>query len=208
MDVPITAISNVVEPVDITTLSAEDQAAVRAVQQQADTTPGGKLGKDEFLNLLVTQMANQDPMNPMDSTESIAQLAQFSALEQMQNVGDQIAALRQASGMTDALLLQGQTVDAVDGNGTRYTGTVDSAIWGESGLTLTIGGVAVPMANLVELRLVTPVGEESTEAPSEEASEESTEASSEETSGESTEAPSEAAPGDLETLPEPVAETT
>lgn len=149
----VNGISNVVTPVDINSLSAKDQAALLAVQEQEDTTPGGALGKDEFLNLLVAQMSNQDPLDPMDSSESIAQLAQFSALEQMQNVGDQISALRQASGMTDALLLQGQTVEAVDANGTTYSGVVDKAVWGTDGLVLTINGTEVSMSNIVELRL-------------------------------------------------------
>ncbi len=45
-----------------------------------------ELGKEAFLQLLVTQMQNQDPLNPSSDTEFIAQLAQFSALEQMQNL--------------------------------------------------------------------------------------------------------------------------
>ena len=49
-------------------------------------TPGGDLGKDEFLQLLVCQMKNQDPLEPNKDTDFIAQLAQFSALEQMQNL--------------------------------------------------------------------------------------------------------------------------
>ncbi|TCK97894.1 FlgD-like protein [Natranaerovirga hydrolytica] len=47
---------------------------------------GDSLGKDAFLQLLVTQMQHQDPLNPMDDKEFIAQMAQFSALEQMQNL--------------------------------------------------------------------------------------------------------------------------
>ncbi len=149
----VSGISNVVSPVDINTLSAEEQAALLAVQNQETTTPGGALGKDEFLNLLVTQLSNQDPLDPMDSSESIAQLAQFSALEQMQNVGDQIEALRRDSGLTDGMLLQGQTVEAVDANGATYSGVVDSAVWGSNGLVLTIGGTEVAMSNIVELKI-------------------------------------------------------
>ena len=163
----VSGISNVATPVDINTLSAEEQAALLAVQGQEDTKPGGALGKDEFLNLLVTQLSNQDPLDPMDSSESIAQLAQFSALEQMQNVGDQISALRRASGMTDGMLLQGQTVEAVDANGATYSGVVDKAVWGADGLVLTINGTEVPMSNIVELRL-SQLQEATTETEAEE----------------------------------------
>ncbi len=47
---------------------------------------GGDLGKNDFLNLLVTQLRYQDPLEPTDDKEFIAQMAQFSALEQMQNM--------------------------------------------------------------------------------------------------------------------------
>lgn len=49
------------------------------------------LGKDEFLKLLIAQMQNQDPLNPMEDTEFIAQLAQFASLEQMSNIAEGIA---------------------------------------------------------------------------------------------------------------------
>ena len=44
------------------------------------------MGKDDFLHMLVAQLKYQDPLNPMDNTAFVAQLAEFSALEQMQNV--------------------------------------------------------------------------------------------------------------------------
>jgi len=53
-------------------------AASRAVSNE--------LGKDAFLRLLIAQLQNQDPLNPMDDREFIAQMAQFSALEQMTNM--------------------------------------------------------------------------------------------------------------------------
>ena len=71
--------------------------AVDGVSSNFDVTPSeyteGKakvssLGKDEFLNLLVTQLQYQDPLEPSNDTEFIAQMAQFSSLEQMQNLNN------------------------------------------------------------------------------------------------------------------------
>lgn len=51
-----------------------------------DRQPNDYLGKDAFLKLMITQLQYQDPLDPMDNKDSIAQMAQFSALEQMQNL--------------------------------------------------------------------------------------------------------------------------
>ena len=59
----------------------------------ASNAPSSKLDKDAFLKLLVSQVKNQDPMEPAGSTEYVAQLAQFSSLEQMQNLNDNIVGL-------------------------------------------------------------------------------------------------------------------
>lgn len=56
------------------------------------------LGKDDFLTLMVEQLKNQDPMNPSDSTEFTAQLAQFSSLEQLFNVNDNLESMGDTSG--------------------------------------------------------------------------------------------------------------
>lgn len=65
------------------------------------TAAGGKLGKNEFLKLLVTQLRYQDPMNPLQGEEMAAQLAQFSSLEQLVNIGD---ALKTQQTGNDALV--------------------------------------------------------------------------------------------------------
>lgn len=56
---------------------------------QQDTAGRKITGRDDFLKLLATQLRYQNPLNPMNSTEFTAQLAQFSSLEQLQNVSDQ-----------------------------------------------------------------------------------------------------------------------
>lgn len=81
------------------------------------------LGKEDFLKLLVAQLSAQDPLNPMDSTEFTAQLAQFSALEQMTNVNSALQDLikaQQAMGNSSMIGLIGKLVD-VPGNAFEHT---------------------------------------------------------------------------------------
>ena len=63
---------------------------------QRDTDNKNKLGQQEFLHLLVTQMRNQDPMNPLDGTEFAAQLAQFNTVEQLIGVNDELKMLKES----------------------------------------------------------------------------------------------------------------
>jgi flagellar basal-body rod modification protein FlgD len=81
------------------------------------------LGKEDFLNLLITQLQNQDPLNPTDSTEFTAQLAQFSSLEQLSNVNDNLEQLQNFQASTNnsqAVLLLGKLITA-NGNFLQLT---------------------------------------------------------------------------------------
>ena len=64
-------------------------------QPKATTKKNDALGKDEFLKLLVAQMKNQDPLNPMDGQQMAAQLAQFSSVEQLVTANDTLAKIRE-----------------------------------------------------------------------------------------------------------------
>ncbi|MFO7294605.1 MAG: flagellar hook capping FlgD N-terminal domain-containing protein [Caldicoprobacter sp.] len=81
---------------------------VSSVNSQAYTVKNSKqsdnhLGKDAFLKLLVTQLKYQDPLNPMEDREFIAQLAQFSTLELMQNLSNDFTSLK-AMGLLDKIV--------------------------------------------------------------------------------------------------------
>lgn len=90
------------------------------------------LGKDDFLKMLVAQLQHQDPLQPMEDKEFIAQMAQFSSLEQMQSINT--AALNsQATGMI------GKRVYWQDTAGNPYSGVVNSVRIVEGTPQLVIG---------------------------------------------------------------------
>lgn len=93
----------IVNSTQITGIKAEAPEAVERV-------PVKMLGQNEFLKLLVTQMQNQDPMKPVSDTEFIAQMAQFSSLEQTKTMSADITKLRQGNDFLQATNLLGKEV--------------------------------------------------------------------------------------------------
>jgi len=89
------------------------------------------LGKDDFLKLLITQLSHQDPLSPMENTEFIAQMAQFSSLEQITNMSAGFNRLSSMLTNSEAVNLVGKTVDIATENG-LITGTAEAATRGEN----------------------------------------------------------------------------
>ena len=89
-----------------------------------------ELGKDDFLKLLITQLSNQDPTSPMENTEFIAQMAQFSSLEQMTNMSHEFAKMNSMMVSSQAVGTLGRTVQVAGADG-FVTGIVEAVSYGE-----------------------------------------------------------------------------
>lgn len=97
-----------------------------------------QLGKDDFLKLLITQLQNQDPTNPMEDTQFISQMAQFSSLEQMTNMSASFEKLSNYISGSEAVNALGKTVDLNVGD-TKTTGIVEGATRGADPQVLVNG---------------------------------------------------------------------
>jgi flagellar basal-body rod modification protein FlgD len=92
----------------------------------APSTTGKSLGKQDFLKLLMAQLQNQDPMKPMDDSQMIAQMAQFSALEASQQLNTTIQASNNMQTVFQAGALIGKYIQADHSDGTSTIGAVTS----------------------------------------------------------------------------------
>lgn len=109
----------------------------------------GVLGKDDFLQLLITQLQHQDPMNPASDTEFIAQVAQFSSLEQMQNMN---SAVQQQQGY--ALIgkyISGTVSDEATGDSSQISGQVTGVRMSSGKVLLMVGDKEVKLESVQDV---------------------------------------------------------
>ena len=124
----------------------EEFRSMLAEKANPKRAPKNTLGKDDFMKLFIAQMQSQDPLNPQDSSQMAAQMAQFNGLEQMMNVNKTLETMLQsqstdrAVGMVDYI---GKEVDIGSG----------MLKWNKSKLTKSAFEVDQPLANaFVEIR--------------------------------------------------------
>jgi len=148
------------------------------------------LGKDDFLKLLIAQMQNQDPLNPTDNKDSIAQLASFSSLEQMNNIAASMDALNssmtffsQQSSLLQGAAMIGKWVSGVDIDETPLEGTVEAVKWLDGSPKLQIRQDDGELADL-EMGLIILVKDQAPVTPPPESTSEGTTTTDDESSTE------------------------
>lgn len=119
-------------------------------------TYGEPLGKDSFLKLLVTQLQHQDPTKPMEDKEFIAQMAQFSSLEQMNKISNELEKMNMNTRAGEAYSLIGKYIHATDVKGGKsITGEVSHVTKAEDNIYANVAGFEIP---LDQINAVFPAG--------------------------------------------------
>lgn len=101
-------------------------------QNQTKSTGSSSLGKDDFLKILMTQLQNQDPLNPMQDQDFISQMATFSSLEQMTNLNTSMDSFVKSAAQNQfmqASSMIGKTVTYLDNQDNEMTAVVKSVLF-------------------------------------------------------------------------------
>lgn len=121
-------------------------------KKETPAKPGGELGKDAFLKLLVAQLKYQDPLKPMENTQFLAQTAQFTTVEKLIDLAAVEQSMLTAQLQLGASNLIGKTVAYSDADGKEQSGVVSAAAFSGASPTLRVGDTDVAFSAVKEVR--------------------------------------------------------
>lgn len=136
--------------------SVSSTGATGANGQSTPVLPQQTLGQKDFLNLLVAQLSAQDPMNPMSNTDFIAQMAQFSTLQQSQTMQQNLASIQAGQTALQANALLGETVQVQTSQGQSVSGVVTGVNFQAGTPSITINGQSYDLSQVLSLSLAQP----------------------------------------------------
>ena len=126
-----------------------------AAQAQASNVQASGVSQEDFLKILLTQLNYQDPMKPLDNQEFLAQMAQFSALEQTRQLNDRIDTLLSIQSSSQSIGLLGKMVDIATEAG-AMTGEVTTLAFrdGQPMMTVKVGDQFLTDVSLSQITLI------------------------------------------------------
>jgi flagellar basal-body rod modification protein FlgD len=113
----------------------------------------GSLAQDQFLQLLVSQLQNQDPLDPVSDKEFITQLSQLSTLQGVQDLNANFGEMLKLQQLTNGTSLLGKTVEYLGADGNTKTGPVQSLAVSDDKFVLKIGTDTVGLDQIKNVRV-------------------------------------------------------
>jgi flagellar basal-body rod modification protein FlgD len=123
-------ISVMLTPQEHAGVSQQVDAFNKTLNEGKGAKANAALDKNDFLKILITQLSHQDPTQPMNDKEFVAQMAQFSSLEQITNMSTGLSKVADLISRSQAVSLLGTTVDVANGAGT-VSGAVEEVTGGD-----------------------------------------------------------------------------
>ena len=136
----------------MTTIPTNSSGTATNVAADGTATPNDSLtNKNQFLLLLVNELQNQDPTAPTDEKETLSQLAQFSSLEQMQNLNQTLTTNSGFADVAQSATLIGKTVSTATGTEAGMSGVVTSVSLSGGKTYLQVGGQSVDASTITSI---------------------------------------------------------
>jgi flagellar basal-body rod modification protein FlgD len=110
-----------------------------------------KVSMNDFLKLLVTELQNQDPMNPMDDTQILQQVGQIKAIESNQRLSDTLTSLQTQQDLVAASTMLQKTITGLTDSGDKITGQVSKVTIDSAGVKVCIGDQTISLKNIAEI---------------------------------------------------------
>ncbi|MGB0418158.1 MAG: flagellar hook capping FlgD N-terminal domain-containing protein [Opitutales bacterium] len=127
-----------------------DPTAINKPQGIVDSSTN-ELGMDDFFELLTTQLTAQDPLNPMDNTEFISQMATFSSLTQMEQIAENTSVTQEQQLAAATVNLLGKQVEGTSPDGQVVAGIVDRVELIDEQMVPFVGDVQVPFDSIYKV---------------------------------------------------------
>jgi flagellar basal-body rod modification protein FlgD len=136
----------------MSTVSSTSSTSGTSNQQAAtQADPLNSVSMNDFLKLLVTELQNQDPTNPMDNTQILQQVSQIKAIESNQRLSDTLTSMQTQQDLVAASTLLQKTITGLTDKGATITGQVDKVTVDSSGVKVCVGTDTIKLTNISEV---------------------------------------------------------
>jgi flagellar hook assembly protein FlgD len=130
------------------TSSVANNIAANSPANSVTNSGLGALKPADFLNMLLTELQNQDPLSPMDSGQMLTQIGQISQVSSTQTLTDTLNSMLVGQNVSNATALVGKSVDGIADSGSEITGNVDSVTISNNQPVLNIGTDTMQLTNV------------------------------------------------------------
>lgn len=117
----------------------------------SSSDPFGSVNLNDFLKLMIAQLQNQDPTDPVSNSEILQQVGDMETIESNQQLNSTLTGLSTADSLTAASVMIGHSIVGTDSSGAAASGTVDSISFSNGAASLNVGSQSVPLANVTQV---------------------------------------------------------
>jgi flagellar basal-body rod modification protein FlgD len=135
----------------VTNSTSTANSAATTNTSSSSANPLQSISVNDFTKMLVTELQNQDPTQPMSNTDLMNQVSQIQAIESNQQLTTTLQSVALGQSVASAGNLIGRTVSGLDSNGNKVSGTVSSASISNGSAVLNVGNSSIPLSNITQI---------------------------------------------------------